>query len=97
MAVNIMNIISYTSARASFKQMMDDVCIDHEPTVITRQSGDPVVLLSLSDYKSLEETLYLLSSPSNAEHLKQSIAEFESGAIINEVPKNVQKTIEQKD
>ena len=35
--------------------------------------------MSLADYQSYEETLYLLKSPKNAQRLRDSIAELESG------------------
>lgn len=74
-----MNILTFSEARASFKQALDAVCKDHEPTVITRQRGEHVVMISLDDYNSMQETLHLLGSPKNAERLRQSIAEFKAG------------------
>lgn len=74
-----MNILTFSEARASFKQALDSVCKDHEPTVITRQRGEHVVLISLDDYNSMQETLHLLGSPANAERLRRSIAEFKAG------------------
>lgn len=74
-----MNILTFSEARASFKTVMDDVCKDHEPTVITRVSGEHVVMLSLSDFNSMEETMYLLRSPKNASRLMESIAQLKAG------------------
>lgn len=37
------------------------------------------VIMSLEDFKSYEETAYLISSPKNAERLNQAIAEVEAG------------------
>jgi antitoxin YefM len=74
-----MNVLTFSEARASFKQAMDDVCRDHNPTVITRQRGEHVVLMSLSDFNSIEETMYLLSSTRNAQRLMESIAEIKEG------------------
>jgi len=37
------------------------------------------VLVSASEWASIEETLYLLRSPKNAERLLASIAEFDAG------------------
>lgn len=34
-----MHVITFSQARAGFKQAMDDVCRDHEPAVIIRQRG----------------------------------------------------------
>jgi antitoxin YefM len=41
-----------------------------------------VVLLSLEDYESLQETAYLLRSPANAARLSESIAELEKGGGV---------------
>ena len=49
-----MNILTFSEARAGLKTVMDDVCKDHAPTVITRVSGEHVVMLSLSDFNSIE-------------------------------------------
>lgn len=73
-----MNILSYTVARASFKQTMDDVCLHHDPTVITRQRGEPIVMMSLADYNSMEETMYLLSNSENARRLMESVEQIKT-------------------
>lgn len=74
-----MNILTFSEARASFKAVMDDVCKDHVPTVITRVSGEHVVMLSLADFNSMEETMHLLRSPKNASRLMESIAQLKAG------------------
>jgi len=73
-----MNTITYTAARSNLAQTMKDVCADHEPVIITRKD-EAVVMLSLEDYKSLEETAYLLRSPKSAKRLLASVAELEGG------------------
>ena len=47
--------------------------------IITRSGQASVVMLSLEDYNSLEETAYLLRSPKNAKLLIESIASLERG------------------
>ena len=61
-----MDTITYSAARANLASTMDKVCQDHEPMIITRSGQPSVVMLSLEDFKSLEETSYLLRSPENA-------------------------------
>jgi antitoxin YefM len=61
---------------------MDRVCDDRAPLLVTRQNGPPVVMLSLSEYEGLEETLHLLASPANAERLLHSIAEANAGRLV---------------
>jgi len=85
-----MNILTFSEARAGLKQAMDDVCRDHEPAIITRQRGEHVVMLSLEDYKSMEETLYLLSTPANSSRLSRSIAQHKAGkAFTKEISLDV--------
>jgi len=74
-----MDSISYTSARANLTKTMDQVCENHAPLIITRNGQASVVMLSLEDYNSLEETAYLLRSPKNAKRLIESIASLERG------------------
>jgi antitoxin YefM len=74
-----MDSISYTAARANLAKTMDQVCESHEPVIITRSGQDSVVMLSLEDFNSLEETSYLLRSPKNAKRLLGAIADLERG------------------
>ncbi len=73
-----MDAISYSHARSNLAQTMEKVCDDHAPVIITRKNQRSVVLLSLEDYRALEETAYLLRSPKNARRLIESIAELEA-------------------
>lgn len=74
-----MSTISYTAARENLARTMDQVCDDHEPVVITRQKQRPVVIMSLDDYKALEETAYLLKSPTNAKRLLAATEQLKRG------------------
>ena len=74
-----MNAITYTEARANLANTITRVCDDHDPVIITKKSDKSVVMISLEDYESMEETAYLLRSPKNAQRLLESIRELESG------------------
>jgi antitoxin YefM len=83
-----MNAITYTDLRANLAQTMEKVCDDHMPMIVTRQKADSVVIMSLEDYHSMEETFYILRSPKNAEILRRRIADIETGKGIE---KDLQK------
>lgn len=74
-----MNAITYSDVRKNFFTVMEKVCDDHNPVIITGKNSKAVVMMSLEDYNAIEETMYLLSSPANAARLRASIAEFEAG------------------
>ena len=71
-----MDAITYTQVRKNFTSVMNKVCDDHDPIIITRQSERPLVMMSLEDYNAIEETLYLLHSPKNAQRLIKAIQEL---------------------
>jgi len=74
-----MDSISISEVRANFKSVVERVVADRVPLAITRQKGEGVVMISASEWASIEETLYLLQSPNNAKRLLESIAELEAG------------------
>ena len=73
-----MNATTYTAARANLASTMDRVCNDHEALIITRNGEQSVVLLSLEDYKALEETAYLLRTPTHAKRLLSAAAQLKA-------------------
>jgi len=74
-----MDAMTYTAARANLATTMNRVCNDHEALIITRNGEQAVVMLSLEDYNSLEETAYLLRTPANAKRLLSAAAQLAAG------------------
>ncbi len=74
-----MNIVTFSELRTNLKKVMDTSADQHEPTVIRRQGGEHMVLMSLQNYESLKETAYLLGTEANAAHLRKSLASLRSG------------------
>ncbi len=70
---------TYTETREKLADIIEKVCEDHEPFIITKKRDKAVVMMSLEDYESLQETAYLLRGPRNARRLLESIQELESG------------------
>ena len=74
-----MNALTYTHTRQHFADVMRLVNDDHAPVVVTSQRGKPVVIISLDDFQSLEETAYLMRNKTGAVRLLESIEELQSG------------------
>ena len=76
-------IANYTEARQNLKSLMDSVVEDRVPVIITRTTGDPVIMLSKAEYDATMETFHLLRSPRNAERLRDGIADIEAGNVVH--------------
>jgi antitoxin YefM len=74
-----LNAVTLKSASLNLEQLVKQVIADAESTIVVTESGDRVVLVPFDEYNSWKETLYLLSNPANADHLRRSIAEAEAG------------------
>ena len=74
-----MDTTTYTTIRANLASAMDRMCNDHEPLIITRNREQSVVMLSLENFKALEETAYHLRTPDNAKRLLSAAAQFNTG------------------
>jgi len=74
-----MNTLDYTTSPAALPGMLAHVASTQEPVLITQAGQPPVVMLSLDEYESLEETAYLLRSPANARRLLESIEQMNRG------------------
>ena len=73
-----MNAVTLADAKENFERLIEQVLADAEPAILCTEKGEKVVLVSLDEFNSWKETLYLLSNPANAAHLRQSIAEAQA-------------------
>lgn len=67
-------MISATEARRLLYRLLDEVTVTSEPVQITGKRGS-AVLLSEADWRSIQETLYLLSIPGMRESILEGMAE----------------------
>jgi antitoxin YefM len=74
-----MENISYHAFRQHLKSFLDKVISSRSPLIVKRADGEDIVVLSKSDYNSMQETFYLLRNPVNAQRLLKSIEECEKG------------------
>lgn len=73
--------ITASQARAQLFPLIEQVNEDMKPVVITSKAGN-AVLISESEYESMIETAYLLSTPANREWLLDSLAQADRGELI---------------
>lgn len=74
-----MNVVTINEAKRNLDSLIQKVFSDAEPAIITTDSGQQIVMLSLAEFNAWQETVYLLSNPANAVHLRKSIVEAQRG------------------
>ncbi len=67
-----MTTLTVTQARARLYGLMDSVARSHEPVQITGKRHN-AVLISDEDWRSIKETLYLLSIPGMRKSIRQGL------------------------
>ena len=77
-----MRVVNFTDARNNLRSILDNVANDSDYTVITRRDANDAVVMSLDMFNSWMETLHLLSSPKNVEHLEKSISQLKSRKLV---------------
>lgn len=74
-----MQAITSSQAKEQIDELIEQVILDVEPTIVCNAQGKKAVLMSLDEFNAWQETLYLLSNPANPEHLRESIKQAKSG------------------
>ena len=68
-----MPTLSVTEARSKLYRLIDQASLSHEPIVITSKRGN-AVLLSEDDWRSIQETIFLLNIPGMRESIREGLA-----------------------
>ncbi len=68
-----MPTLTATEAKSKFYRLIDEATSSHEPIVITGKRGS-AVLISEADWRSIQETLYLLNIPDMRESIREGLA-----------------------
>ena len=69
-----MTSISVTKARSKLYQLLDMAAGSHEPIQITGKRSN-AVLIAEEDWRSIQETLYLMSIPGMRTSIRKGLAE----------------------
>ena len=77
-----MRIVSFSEARNGLKAVLDNVINDADCTIISRRDAPAAVIMSMDSYNSLMETVHLLKSPANVDHLRESIKQYREGHLV---------------
>lgn len=74
-----MKTVKFPYFDRNLNSLLEEVSVEGTSCCVLRSKGKDVVVMPLSEYNGMIETLYLLNSPKNAKRLISGIKEFESG------------------
>jgi antitoxin YefM len=67
-----MTVLKASDARARLYRLIDEAALSHEPVLISGKRSN-AILLSEEDWRSIQETLYLLSIPGMRESIVKGL------------------------
>lgn len=67
-----MPTLTATEARSKLYRLIDEAVSSHEPIVITGKRGN-AVLISEDDWRSIQETIYLLNIPGMRDSIRNGL------------------------
>src|SRR5439155_15816759 len=73
---------TYSEARQNLAKLLDRVVKENEPVIVARKKRGSVVLVSLKEWNSIQETLHLFSTRANARALIDAMDDLDAGKGI---------------
>jgi antitoxin YefM len=79
-----MKTVNYSELRQNLKANLDAVTNNDELLVVHRSKGKSIVMMTLDEYNSLQETEHLKQSKNNRDRLEKAIENINAGRNLVE-------------
>jgi antitoxin YefM len=77
-----MKVVNYTEFRNNLSENLNEVNDDGDIVIVSRSKGKNVVVMSLEEYNSIQETLHVTSTKANRKQLDIAIEEMNKGKFV---------------
>jgi antitoxin YefM len=78
-----MRAVTLSNAKKNLSALIREVLENSEPALIVdKDSNEQAVLISVEDYRSIEETAYLLRSPASRIHLEEALRQVREKKMV---------------
>ncbi|MCP9750814.1 type II toxin-antitoxin system Phd/YefM family antitoxin [Ferruginibacter sp. HRS2-29] len=77
-----MKVVNYTEFRNNLSENLNEVNDDGDIVIVSRSKGKNVVVMSLEEYNSIQETLHLTSTKANRKQLDIAVEEMNKGQFV---------------
>lgn len=74
-----MQATNYSYARNNLKTLINKVCDDYEPLIITNKDNKNAVLISLEEYNALQEATFISSNKKDSEEILERMNDIKKG------------------
>jgi antitoxin YefM len=74
-----MRVVNYSEFRNNLAENLNVVNDDGDIVVVSRSKGKNVVVMSLEEYNSIQETLHLTSTKTNTKRLEHALEQMKKG------------------
>ena len=81
----MVDVTTYSEARQNLAELLDRVVNDNEPVIVARKKRGSVVLVSLAEWNSIQETLHVISTRANARALMDAMDQADRGEFAKEM------------
>jgi antitoxin YefM len=77
-----MRVVNYTEFRNNLAESLNIVNDDGDIVIVSRSKGKNVVVMSLEEYNSIQETLHLTSTTNNRKRLDKAVKNMNAGKFV---------------
>jgi antitoxin YefM len=93
----MVDVTTYSEARQNLAKLLDRVVKDNEPVIVARKKRGSVVLVALSEWNSIQETLHLSSTRANARALLDAMDRLEAGEGVEKTMAELRNMVRKGD